>query len=97
MNSPLQLPPMLLSEDTCRRCFANKTCALYHIAVDGGSAQSSGMDSKFDELTGLPAFSHHDETCTQAHMGRREAAQSSMRATFDESRARTRESERVRE
>jgi hypothetical protein len=55
------------------------------------------MDSKFDELTGLPAFSHHDETCTQAHMGRREAAQSSMRATFDESRARTRESERVRE
>jgi hypothetical protein len=83
-NAPLQLPPMLLSEDMCRRCFANKTCALYHKAVEGGSAQSSGMDSKFDELTGVHTFSHHAETACVQHSTNR-------------ARARERERERERE
>ena len=57
MHARKQLPPTLLSEDQCRRCFANKTCALYHKAVEEGTAQSSGMGAKFDEMTGAHSYS----------------------------------------
>ena len=46
-----QLLPTIKEENKCNSCFARQTCALYHKAVEGGSAQSSGFPQEFDKLT----------------------------------------------
>lgn len=54
----LALPPMLGDRRTCSSCFKFRACTLYHAALEGGTAQSSGLGSLFTN-----AVSHLSAAC----------------------------------
>lgn len=54
------LPPMLKQSHTCSRCYAKKSCFLYHKLVERGNGETSGMRNKFDEIAGHLTPSHQD-------------------------------------
>lgn len=46
-----QIPPMLKnSPHLCGKCYAQKTCFIYHKMVDDGDGETSGLEEMFDEL-----------------------------------------------
>lgn len=47
--NPYLLPPLLLKESSCTRCFSNAECMLYHAAVEGGNAETSGAAGLFSK------------------------------------------------
>eukprot|EP00897_Mesotaenium_endlicherianum_P007811 jgi/Mesen1/7058/ME000369S06383 len=53
------LPSMLQNPRMCGNCSQADTCMAYHKAVEGGTTESSGLESLFDERTAhLSAASH---------------------------------------
>ena len=51
VRQKLELPPMLEnSPHLCGKCYAQKTCFIYHKLVDDGDGQTSGLKEMFDEL-----------------------------------------------
>lgn len=48
----VQLPGMLRNRNTCGWCFAQTSCFVYHKLADDGTAETSGMGDKFDEVVG---------------------------------------------
>ena len=46
-----ELPPMLQKAYTCRKCFAQTPCFIYHKTIDNGDGQTSGLGDKFNEMT----------------------------------------------
>jgi len=45
-----QLPPMLKKENLCNRCYAKVPCFIYHKLADGGTNETSGLKTKFEEV-----------------------------------------------
>ncbi|KAF4635818.1 hypothetical protein G7Y89_g2281 [Cudoniella acicularis] len=45
-----QLPPMQKKDNLCSRCYANVPCFIYHRLADNGTAETSGVKTKFDEI-----------------------------------------------
>ncbi|KAG0338968.1 Tripartite DNA replication factor, partial [Podila humilis] len=52
------LPPMIKDERTCTRCFSAASCMVIHKLLEEGTADTSGIGSKFEELTGHLRDSH---------------------------------------
>lgn len=46
-----KLPEMLKKEHECKRCYAKNSCMLYHKALEGGTAETSGVPDLFEEKT----------------------------------------------
>ncbi|KAJ3256230.1 Tripartite DNA replication factor [Chytriomyces hyalinus] len=46
------LPGMLQNSNACTRCYSLNTCLVYHKAVEGGDAETSGLGSLFNSNTG---------------------------------------------
>ena len=46
----VQLPPMVKRQNLCGRCYAQTSCFIYHKLADDGTAETSGMGEKFDEI-----------------------------------------------
>jgi CRISPR/Cas system-associated exonuclease Cas4 (RecB family) len=46
------LPAMIMNEHQCGRCFQKDSCMLYHRAMEGGSAGTSGVEAIFDGVVG---------------------------------------------
>jgi len=57
-DNELQLPPLLESKHQCQRCPQLHNCMLFHNVHEGGTAESSGMSSAFEEATGGLENSH---------------------------------------
>lgn len=45
------LPPMLRDSHICQKCQMADTCFVYHAAVEGGTAETSGLGIPFDRRT----------------------------------------------
>ncbi|KAI5800105.1 DNA replication factor Dna2-domain-containing protein [Geopyxis carbonaria] len=45
------LPDMLRSSHSCGRCYAKNSCFLYHSMLEGGTAETSGAEKTFLEVT----------------------------------------------
>lgn len=46
-----EIPPMLKnSSHLCGKCYAQKTCFIYHKLVDDGNGETTGLKEMFDEL-----------------------------------------------
>ncbi|CAK7270446.1 DNA replication endonuclease-helicase Dna2 [Sporothrix epigloea] len=56
----VQLPAMLRNRNTCGWCFAQTSCFVYHKLADDGTAETSGMGDKFDEIVGHLTPKHKD-------------------------------------
>ncbi|CAK7264901.1 DNA replication endonuclease-helicase Dna2 [Sporothrix epigloea] len=56
----VQLPAMLRNRNTCGWCFAQTSCFVYHKLADDGTAETSGMGDKFDEVVGHLTPKHKD-------------------------------------
>lgn len=56
----VKLPDMLRSRNACGRCFAQTPCFVYHKLADGGTAETSGMGDKFNEIVGHLTPKHRD-------------------------------------
>ena len=50
IRNRLELPPMLKDPRLCGKCYAQKSCFIYHKLVDDGNGKTSGMKEKFDEV-----------------------------------------------
>lgn len=46
----VELPPMLKSPHLCGKCYAQKSCFIYHKLTEGGNADTSGLKDKFEEV-----------------------------------------------
>ncbi|KAL8392886.1 hypothetical protein RB595_002904 [Gaeumannomyces hyphopodioides] len=46
----VQLPPMKKAKNMCGRCYAQTSCFIYHKLADDGDGETSGMQTKFDEV-----------------------------------------------
>ncbi|KAI4598312.1 Tripartite DNA replication factor [Pestalotiopsis sp. 9143b] len=46
----VQLPPMTRSTNVCGKCYAKASCFIYHKLADDGDGETSGMNTKFDEI-----------------------------------------------
>lgn len=55
-----QLPSMLKREYLCNKCYAKVPCLIYHKLADGGTSETSGLKSKFDELVGHLTAAHRN-------------------------------------
>ncbi|KNC49616.1 uncharacterized protein AMSG_11895 [Thecamonas trahens ATCC 50062] len=53
-------PPMLRSTRTCSRCSQLATCTLYHAAVEGGNAETSGLGEVWDSAVAHLPTAHLD-------------------------------------
>ncbi|ERS97869.1 hypothetical protein HMPREF1624_06040 [Sporothrix schenckii ATCC 58251] len=59
-ESSVQLPDMLRNRNACGRCFAQTSCFVYHKLADEGTAETSGMGDKFNEIVGHLTPKHRD-------------------------------------
>ncbi|MCO5601360.1 hypothetical protein L7F22_055480 [Adiantum nelumboides] len=57
-SSTQQLPPMLQSMHLCQRCWHVDVCSIYHKALEGGTAESSGLGEVFNQTTEHLNVSH---------------------------------------
>ena len=46
------LPPMIMNAHQCGRCYQKDSCMLVHKAMEGGSAETSGVEGIFDACVG---------------------------------------------
>ncbi|KAI5296083.1 Tripartite DNA replication factor [Ascosphaera acerosa] len=51
VKNKLELPPMIRKPTSCNSCYSKTQCFLYHKLIEDGTADSSGMGAKFDEVT----------------------------------------------
>ncbi|KAI7821947.1 DNA replication factor Dna2-domain-containing protein [Gamsiella multidivaricata] len=47
----LTLPPMAKNAQKCERCFSFSSCSVLHKLLEDGNAESSGLGTRFDEVT----------------------------------------------
>ncbi|OAQ25272.1 Dna2-domain-containing protein [Linnemannia elongata AG-77] len=50
-QAKLTLPPMLQRKQFCGRCFSQSSCTVLHKLLEGGTAETAGIGSLFDEVT----------------------------------------------
>jgi len=56
----LQLPPMLQNAFKCGRCYAKKSCFLYHKLSEDGTTETAGVKEKFNEIVSKLKPVHQD-------------------------------------
>ena len=54
------LPTMIMDDHRCGHCFQKDSCMLYHRAVEGGTAETSGVESLFNAAVGHLTDRHLD-------------------------------------
>ncbi|KAF9086986.1 Tripartite DNA replication factor [Mortierella sp. GBA35] len=50
-QAKLTLPPMLQRKQFCNRCFSLSSCTVLHKLLEGGTEESAGIGTLFDEVT----------------------------------------------
>ncbi|KAF9141112.1 Tripartite DNA replication factor [Mortierella sp. GBA39] len=50
-QAKLTLPPMLQRKQFCGRCFSQSSCTVLHKLLEGGTTETAGIGSLFDEVT----------------------------------------------
>ncbi|KIX04982.1 uncharacterized protein Z518_05854 [Rhinocladiella mackenziei CBS 650.93] len=50
VHDKLALPPMVQKEHLCKSCYSKAACFTYHKLSENGTAETSGLGEKFDEL-----------------------------------------------
>ncbi|KAF9902786.1 Tripartite DNA replication factor [Linnemannia zychae] len=50
-QAKLTLPPMLQRKQQCSRCFSLSSCTVLHKLLEGGTTETAGMGTLFDEVT----------------------------------------------
>ncbi|KAF8931211.1 Tripartite DNA replication factor [Haplosporangium gracile] len=50
-QAKLTLPPMLQRKQFCGRCFSQSSCTVLHKLLEGGTTESAGIGTLFDEVT----------------------------------------------
>lgn len=50
-QTKLTLPPMLQRKQFCGRCFSQSSCTVLHKLLEGGTTETAGIGTLFDEVT----------------------------------------------
>lgn len=56
-----KLPPQILNEHLCKRCFQIDTCIMYHKLIEGGTEQTSSVPQLFEQKTSHLKGAEHGE------------------------------------
>jgi DNA replication ATP-dependent helicase Dna2 len=58
VRNKLELPPMIQKPHSCKNCYAQTTCFIYHRLVEYGNGETSGLKELFDQAMSHLAPSH---------------------------------------